>query len=362
MGVLRFLLAVFVMASHASFIGFPLPEGSEYGQWSLYGLDGRQAVAIFFVISGFYMAMVLNTKYDTSIWRFYANRFLRLWPTYAISVVLVLLFLPNKGLITTMTSQTSVWFQAYVWFSNIFILGSDLFYLLFIDVSRGVVKLAPIWEKIDANGFHLYLNAPVFSIGMEMTFYLMAPFILRSVRRVWVYFAIGFAYYAYFLLAGQFNLLHQYHLFPSSFLYFAMGALSWHYYYRGKEYRKIPFWGILALVVMLQFAYTIIAPIIVIAFAFLTPHLFELTKHDKWDRILGELSYPIYIFHYPVIQYLYQFQLEPAYFGSAVLGATLLLAIPVRLLVEKPIDAFRQRLAAAKSGGLEVERASALLK
>lgn len=348
MGLLRFLLAVFVVASHATFIGFPLPEGLSYASWNLIGIGGRQAVAIFFVISGFYMSMVLNTKYASGIWTFYANRFLRLWPTYAVSVLLVLLLLPTKESITTMTAHTSLWFQVYVWFSNIFILGSDLFYLLLIDPSTGVVSFAPVWKQVTGNGSLLFLNIPVFSISIEMIFYLMAPFILRSVRRVWVFFAIGFAYYAYFLLAGQFNLVHQYHFFPSSFLYFAIGALSWHYYYRGKEYRRIPFWGIFALVVLLQFAYTIIAPIIVIAFAFLTPHLFEFTKHDKWDRILGELSYPIYIFHYPVIQYLYGFSIEPVYFGAAVLGATLVLAIPVWLLIEKPIDQFRQRITTTK--------------
>ena len=39
------------------------------------------AVEMFFVISGFYMALVLGTKYSL-IWRFYSNRLIRLMPSY----------------------------------------------------------------------------------------------------------------------------------------------------------------------------------------------------------------------------------------------------------------------------------------
>jgi len=50
------------------------------------------AVYSFFIISGFYIAMVLDKKYvgPGSASVFYANRYLRLWPTYAISLLIIL--------------------------------------------------------------------------------------------------------------------------------------------------------------------------------------------------------------------------------------------------------------------------------
>jgi peptidoglycan/LPS O-acetylase OafA/YrhL len=49
----------------------------------LKGYTGLYAVNVFFIISGFYMAMILNGKYEdkTSI-QFYKSRVFRLFPTY----------------------------------------------------------------------------------------------------------------------------------------------------------------------------------------------------------------------------------------------------------------------------------------
>ena len=50
MGTVRLFLAIAVIAFHTG-IGKSFP------------IDGREAVVLFYLISGFYMAMILNTKY-----------------------------------------------------------------------------------------------------------------------------------------------------------------------------------------------------------------------------------------------------------------------------------------------------------
>ena len=63
----------------------------------LIGFGGANAVEIFFVISGFYIAMILARSYSTNL-GFYKNRALRLYPIYYIICALVLvrcLLLPN---------------------------------------------------------------------------------------------------------------------------------------------------------------------------------------------------------------------------------------------------------------------------
>jgi len=55
------------------------------------GIDGTMAVQAFYMISGFYMALVLNEKYigkAASYRLFISNRFIRLYPNYLIILVL----------------------------------------------------------------------------------------------------------------------------------------------------------------------------------------------------------------------------------------------------------------------------------
>jgi peptidoglycan/LPS O-acetylase OafA/YrhL len=78
MGLIRFFLAISVVIAHN---GIRVP-----------GIEGLLAVYAFFVISGFYMALVLNEKYLDNILGFYGARFLRLWPSYIVVLVIVLLF------------------------------------------------------------------------------------------------------------------------------------------------------------------------------------------------------------------------------------------------------------------------------
>jgi len=74
MGSLRFFLAFSVAFAFGLPLGFPTSD---------------IAVQSFYVISGFYMALVLNEKYGPgSYWLFVSNRLLRLWPAYFVVLVL----------------------------------------------------------------------------------------------------------------------------------------------------------------------------------------------------------------------------------------------------------------------------------
>ena len=72
MGLLRLILALAVVLEHSSQIfGYTL-------------VGGRLAVQAFYIISGFYMSLILNEKYvgRGSYKLFITNRFLRLYPIY----------------------------------------------------------------------------------------------------------------------------------------------------------------------------------------------------------------------------------------------------------------------------------------
>jgi len=61
--------------------------GRDYG-------GGEIAVELFFIISGFYMSLILSEKYNTpdKIVIFYKNRFLKLFPIYCTILILSISF------------------------------------------------------------------------------------------------------------------------------------------------------------------------------------------------------------------------------------------------------------------------------
>ena len=70
MGIIRLLLALSVVGGHLIIPHF----------WS--GTGGKIAVEAFFMISGFYMCLVLDKTYRHGVRHFYFNRALRLFPIY----------------------------------------------------------------------------------------------------------------------------------------------------------------------------------------------------------------------------------------------------------------------------------------
>ena len=84
MGLLRLLLAAAVVAEHSTPI------------CGLTFTGGHLAVRLFFIISGFYMALILTTKYTADhpkrFWFFISNRFLRIYPCYYVVLLLSLAF------------------------------------------------------------------------------------------------------------------------------------------------------------------------------------------------------------------------------------------------------------------------------
>ena len=73
MGMIRFLLALSVVAAHGAVI------------WKFNLVGGQIAVQAFYIISGFYMSLIINEKYigkNNSYKLFITNRFLRLYPIY----------------------------------------------------------------------------------------------------------------------------------------------------------------------------------------------------------------------------------------------------------------------------------------
>src|SRR5437879_12743259 len=87
MGYLRTYLALCVVAAHSSPI-FPWPAH-----------EGSEVVQIFFIISVFYMAMILSGKYKSTK-SFYISRWLRIFGPYYMILIAIILWSIIWGLLS----------------------------------------------------------------------------------------------------------------------------------------------------------------------------------------------------------------------------------------------------------------------
>ena len=170
MGSLRLYLALAVLSLHADQpFGVPM-------------LDAGIAIRMFFILSGFYMALVLDTKYcgAGSTRAFYINRYLRLWPAYALSIALIIAVGVYSGAMSALWARfitlPAVW-QALTVAANATIFGLDAF--MHISVGSDGAVFAPAFVNPTHNGVGLILNFPAWTLSLELMFYLIAPMFCR---------------------------------------------------------------------------------------------------------------------------------------------------------------------------------------
>lgn len=148
MGILRFILALLVMASHAGL--------------AIAGLNpGVMAVVVFYVISGYVMSALIARHYAHSArtLHFYGDRLLRIYPQYAFYALAAALWLYTIGhptpFLNPPASATDLW-------NNLLIV--PLNYYMFNAADR--FTLVP----------------PAWSLGAELLFYLLVPWLWRHWR------------------------------------------------------------------------------------------------------------------------------------------------------------------------------------
>lgn len=334
MGLLRLFLALSVIVGH-----------SQTTVFGFKGLDPWYAVTLFFVISGFYMAMVLNGKYrNTRPLQFYKSRALRLFPVYYIGLALCLMISFQE--ISSFFASLSSGARFFYIFQNMFIIGQDMSYVL-----------CPVTEAQScAIPSLMTINPPAWSLSVELGFYLVAPFILRSGKKTFWFTAAGCLYLLclngieFPLISVDFlrdTTIHglNYYFYPASFIFFGAGALAYHL---SKKDIQIDYYLVVALVIALSFTQTIMPSWHLLFICMAIPGLFKYTKNNRVDRFIGELSYPAYILHFPLIVLLKPYaSSHPEYFsflglGSWVAVLSCLLGAVIYWVVERRVNVYRE--------------------
>lgn len=347
MGILRFILALSVVIGHADHSsGLP-------------GLDTTLAVRSFYIISGFYMALVLSSKYKNKpYYVFVHSRFMRLFPAYFAVLVLTVVYglvtwvvvgsvqWPLAGWVGSLTGLSDNAIVGYA-LSNVFMFGQDI--LSFFSVaSNGHLVLDALGRHAGAD-FGGYMLVPqAWTLGLELSFYLIAPFFIARSSLVMASVIAGscllrFAIFPWFgMEAAQLG----YRFFPFEIVFFCFGGLAYKLY-AGERFRKLGgrVHGAVALalaVPFLSFAWDVPEAVRYAALTLCIPSLFLLTRDSRLDRLVGELSYPIYISHILVLYALTQYTTVGDELPGVVL--TLVLSVLLFVFVERQAEERRKRI------------------
>lgn len=310
MGLLRLLLAFSVVAGHVQDFWHPF-----------FFMNGSAAVVCFFVISGFYMALVLNEKYtDTA--SFLTARARRLYPAYYLFLLIVLAVALRGG----------GSFDPLAMLTSITLFGLDYF----VIYTEKEIPIGPAW-----------------SIAVEFQFYLLAAVTFKTARGIVVVFLVGLLLRVLLPITGIVSTELDARLAVNNLVFFGAGGLSY------LAYARIRRWPTATLVSLASGAAVVLLAVlfaaggmrwtygvrpewqfyvVFLAIAALVPPLFVLTKDSTADRAFGELSYPIYLCHMFVYAITDRLQQGPWFFMVVLLGLSSL----ANLLLERPIQVFRK--------------------
>jgi peptidoglycan/LPS O-acetylase OafA/YrhL len=294
---------------------------------NLISLLSKSAVPMFFVISGFLIFM--SYERAESIKEYFIKRGRRIYPAYLLVVVLCALL--------------------GMFFSNLplhqYFLNRDFFEYLFYNLI--FLNFAqPSLPGVFSDNLKQLVNPSLWTIRIEVMFYISVPilvFLLRKYNRLILcitLYLLSATFYQIMLLLYQSSGDMMFYNFAVKFLigqlsYFISGALL---YYHIDFFKKNAKWlliialplYVISFFANLYFFQPISLAIIMFYLVFLTPHI------DFFSRF-GDLSYGIYIFHYPLIQVFYpSFKAHP--YATFLLVSVVLILVSYACwhLVEKP--------------------------
>ena len=320
--VIRFLLSMTVFLIHAAFL-----SQSIFLKPIEFFLSPEIAVESFFIVSGFLIFM--SYENSSNIKTYLLKRIKRIYPGY----------------ITVIFLSTAFIFYSNPDFYNIYFMQSTFKY--FITNSFFLNFLQPEVAGVFQNNHSKAINGALWTLKIEVMFYLIVPFIAIFLKRFNTALILCLIYllslfYSYWIgnlmESGYLNSTSQLnHQLPAQLVYFSAGALFFYYFAFFRKYLFVFLLVALAIfffknVEFFRLLFPLALGCVIIACATLMPYLGKFSK-------FGDLSYGVYIIHFPVIQYFISIGI---YKDSAIWGFTLsvitvlFLAFVLWHFVEKP--------------------------
>ncbi len=349
MGTLRLLLAIGVIAEHA---GIAIGVGS------------FTAVEAFFMLSGFYMSLILsNGTYRTL--PFYLSRALRIFPVFWLAMACAALYYwiassmfgvstyGSRGFASVWSEAGTIEIKAWYAAASTTLVGADAG--MFFNNNGGQAAFS-------------LLMPTIWTLSLEIYFYALCPLLirLRSHWLVLIVLALTGARVAAYVAGLDAEPWHA-RFFPFELVFFLLGMLAHRWTQRLTMSGSMSKMWIallslpLVVAAVLTFGFyqvmqlfgwppvyeqpAYLLSLVYCAAVFLSlPLLFHLTRNNRLDSYLGEYSYPLYLFHYMFVEIFGHSRILESWTGFlVVLGLSLVHAVIAIHLIQIPLDRYRRR-------------------
>jgi peptidoglycan/LPS O-acetylase OafA/YrhL len=281
--LLRFLFAFTVFLVH-SYVISGRPELSFFSY-----LSSELAVKSFFVISGFLVTMSYEQTHDIRL--YFSKRFRRILPAYTFVVVMSAFGLALLTKLPVTEYLSLLWFKYLV---------SNLLFLNFLQPTLpGVFENNPLSA----------VNGALWTLKIEMMFYLTLPIMMWFLSRVGVLRGIVFLYIIsllYTYTMGELILNHggifvelQRQL-PGQLTYFLSGAALYFFYDKFVQ-NSGAFVSVALLVYAIEY-YFVVEVLKPLALAVIVVYCGCIAKHLGNFGKYGDISYGAYIYHFVILQ------------------------------------------------------------
>jgi peptidoglycan/LPS O-acetylase OafA/YrhL len=339
MGAIRLFLALVVAFGHFRTI-ILIPANHDVWEGYTLGMNAGYAVMFFYMISGYLMSMVLSEKYAPNVAgtkRFYWARFTRIfslyWPVLLVAVAI------DRSYLTAFLQRSYL-----EKLTNIFLFGST--WVLGFSEYPGFD-----WNAL-VDSFH-----QTWTLDSELTFYILAPLLLRSRLISGVALIASLVVRGYFVHRYGFSDRWTYYFIPTTLCFFLFGDTA--YRLSRDTIMKSGWSGMFFLSACLislniptnAFWDTPRFWIAALSFAASLPGIFESTRNFAMSNWLGNLSFPVYLIHLLVLVtlagrgfYNGPFETNPNLMMAAFIGTTLLASVGCYYLLEMPTSAIMRRL------------------
>jgi len=280
LGFVRFYLAFMVFVAHF----FELSQVTDIA-FLARGVHSVLAVQLFFMLSGFFS--ISSFERSTSSISFLKKRFFRIYPAYGLVVFSSFLFL---SFISTL--GIAAYFQSPMTWKYV---SANLVFANF---------LAPVLPGVFDQNFLPYVNGSLWTLKIEVAYFLFVPAILWARHRIskwWVSLAlilisIGYTFCIDSMADGNEALIKQ---LPGQLHWFAFGLLAYDLRDKIVEMNTWLCFAAIGILFAVHYwwepTYYMGAAALVFAVGFKLPPF-------KTSDALGNVSYSMYLIHFPIIQ------------------------------------------------------------
>ncbi len=325
-GLLRLFLSILVLISHLNIYFWNLNEGVF-------------AVVIFYILAGHVVTFLFIEIFEKNTKEFYKDRFLRIFPTYWIVAIIYIVFL-------LITEYGNPVFNFENLVLNLSLIPLN-YYMYIYDKIVILTDTNPPW----------YLIPPAWSLGAEFQFYLLVPLLLRYPKLTGIIFIFSLVIYS----CANLNLINSdyfgYRLLPGVIFIFLIGI------YLQKLLHKtiLPFEKVLLfftyiysvlwfIIIVLHFdIYGVYTRETLLGIILGVPLVFFMLKFKKFPfkKLLGDLSYIVYLMHFLIIWLLdyIKWNIEYTFYKVLIVIILTLVASSIIVIIfEKTIERYRLKI------------------